>query len=531
IGSIAGVTVYLITKKRYNLPPGPRGLPLLGNLLEFRNASIYEKLTEWRAKYGPVVKFNIGHITIVGLNRIDVVMEAMVKRQADFAGRIQMYSSKYEKINFTTISSTAIAPDTILFILKYKQTIANKLNVLTLAHIRCFSVALLLSDGGRNIVLGDYSPTWKLHRKLATKALRHYMTGNHLDEGIARSLTKGIAKIKEMKGPFNPHDVVSLIVFNIINNICFNFTCEIRDNYFKDMLHILNTFLDDFGNGFLEDIIPPLRLFPTKKVTTIMKEIHKFFGLLAEEIDKHRQTIRKDDIRDFCDALLVTQEEAYQEEDPDVMSQMSDRHITQTLSNIFGAGMDTSRFTLLWTLLTLAQHPDIQDKLHTEVDHVLGGREFPSVSDRSNLPYTEAVLHESMRLHSVVPSGIPHKTLCDTKVGGYDIPKGTPVIINHYALHHDPEQWGDPHTFNPDRFLDQNGKMAAKPESWLPFSAGRRVCLGESVAKQELHLLLAGIMRHFKVSLPLGAKVNTEPRGGSLANIPQDYELTFESKV
>ncbi|XP_046556082.1 cytochrome P450 1A5-like [Haliotis rubra] len=129
VGSIAGVTVYLITKKRYNLPPGPRGLPLLGNLLEFRNASIYEKLTEWRAKYGPVVKFNIGHITIVGLNRIDVVMEAMVKRQADFAGRIQLYST------------------------------------------------LLLSDGGRNIVLGDYSPTWKLHRKLATKALRHYMTG------------------------------------------------------------------------------------------------------------------------------------------------------------------------------------------------------------------------------------------------------------------------------------------------------------------------------------------------------------------
>ncbi|XP_046556085.1 steroid 17-alpha-hydroxylase/17,20 lyase-like [Haliotis rubra] len=442
VGSIAGVTVYLITKKRYNLPPGPRGLPLLGNLLEFRNASIYEKLTEWRAKYGPVVKFNIGHITIVGLNRIDVVMEAMVKRQADFAGRIQLYST------------------------------------------------LLLSDGGRNIVLGDYSPTWKLHRKLATKALRHYMTGNHLDEGIERSLTKGIAKIKEMKGPFNPHDVVSLIVFNIINNICFNFTCEIRDNYFKDMLHILDTFLDDFGNGFLYN-----------------------------------------DIRDFCDALLATQEEACQEEDPDVMSQMSDRHITQTLGDIFGAGMDTSRHTLLWTLLTLAQHPDIQDKLHTEVDHVLGGREFPSVSDRSNLPYTEAVLHESMRLHSVVPSGIPHKTLCDTKVGGYDIPKGTTVIINHYALHHDPEQWTDPHTFNPDRFLDQNGKMATKPESWLPFSAGRRVCLGESVAKPELHLLLAGIMRHFKVSLPPGAKVNTEPRGGSFANIPQDYELTFESKV
>ncbi|XP_046556081.1 cytochrome P450 2C31-like [Haliotis rubra] len=483
VGTIAGVTIYLISKKRYNLPPGPRGWPLLGNLLEFRNKTIYEKLTEWKAEYGPVVKFNMGHMTMIGLNNIDVVMEALVKRQADFAGRPESYTAN------------------------------------------------LFSDGGKNIVFGDYSPTWKLHRKLATKALKHYMTGNHLDEGIERSLTKGIAMIKEIKGPFNPHHAVSLIVFNIINNICFNFTCEVSDNYFRNMLHVLNIFVEDTGNGFLEDVIPPLRLYHTKKLRTILKELGIFFASLNGEIDKHRRTIRKDNIRDFCDAMLLAQEEAYQEEGPDVMSQMTDAHITQTLSDIFAAGMDTSRFTLLWTLLALAEHPDIQNKLHSEIDDALGERQFPSVSDRSSLPYTDAVLHESMRHHTVVPSGLPHKALCDTKVGGYDIPKGTTLVINHYALHQDPEQWSDPHIFNPDRFLDQNGKMATKPESWLPFSAGRRVCLGESVAKPELHLLLAGIMRHFKVSLPPGAKVNTEPRGGSFANVPQDYELTFESRL
>ncbi|XP_046326946.2 steroid 17-alpha-hydroxylase/17,20 lyase-like [Haliotis rufescens] len=482
VGSGVGVAVYLITKKRYKLPPGPRGWPLLGNLLEFRNASIYEKLTEWKAQYGPVVRFNIGPMTMVALNNIDVVLEALVKRQADFAGRPQTYT------------------------------------------------LLLLSDGGKNIVFGDYSPTWKQHRKLATKALKHYMTGTRLDQGIERSLTKGIELIQEMEGPFNPHDIVSLIVFNIINNICFSVTCDVHDNYFKEMVHVLNSFLD-IGNGFLEDVIPPLRLFHTQKLKTIMKEVLKFTGNLNEEIDKHRQTVSKDSIRDFCDALLLAQEEARDEEDPEVMSQMTDGHITQTLSDIFSAGMDTSRFTLLWTLLELAQHPDIQDKLHTEVDRALGARHFPSVSDRSSLPYTDAVLHESMRFHTVVPSGLPHKTLCDTKVGGYDIPKGTTVFINHYALHRDPEQWRDPQVYNPDRFLDHDGKMAAKPESWLPFSAGRRVCLGESVAKPELHLLLAGIMRHFKVSLPPGAKVNLKPRGGSVANVPQHYELNFESRL
>ncbi|XP_071094304.1 steroid 17-alpha-hydroxylase/17,20 lyase-like [Haliotis cracherodii] len=483
LGLGVGAVVYLITKKRYKLPPGPRGWPLLGNLLEFRNATIYEKMTEWTVQYGPVVKFNMGPMTMVALNNIDVVLEAMVKRQADFAGRPKSYTSD------------------------------------------------LFNDGGKNIALGDYSPTWKLHRKLATKALKHYMTGTRLEKGIERSLTKGIERIQEMKGPFNPHHVVSLIVFNIINNICFSVTCDVHDNYFKEMLHFLDYFLDDFGNGFLEDVIPPLRLCHTKKLKTVIKLVADFFGNLNKEIDKHRQTISKDNIRDFCDALLLAQEEARDEEDPEVMSQMTDSHITQTLSDIFAAGMDTSRFTLLWTLLELAQHPDIQDKLHTEVDRALGSSHYPSVSDRSSLPYTDAVLHESMRLHTVVPSGLPHKTLCDTKVGGYDIPKGTTVFINHYALHQDPEQWRDPQVYNPDRFLDHDGKMAAKPESWLPFSAGRRVCLGESVAKPELHLLLAGIMRHFKVSLPPGAKVNLEPRGGSFANVPQDFELTFESRL
>ncbi|XP_046326949.2 steroid 17-alpha-hydroxylase/17,20 lyase-like isoform X2 [Haliotis rufescens] len=482
VGLGVGITTYLITKKRYKLPPGPRGWPLFGNLLEFRNETIYEKMTEWTAQYGPVVRCNMGPFTLVALNSIDVVMEALVKRQADFAGRPQIYSLQ------------------------------------------------LLSDGGRNIAFGDYSPTWKLHRKLATKALKHYMTGTHLDEGIERSLTKGIELIQEMKGPFNPHHVVSLIVFNIINNICFSVTCDVHDNYFKQMLYFLNSSLD-IGNGFLEDVIPPLRLFHTQKLETVIKDSEKLFGNVNEEIDKHRQTMSKDNIRDFCDALLLAQEEARDEEDLKVMSQISDRHITQTLADIFIAGLDTSRYTLLWTLLDLAQHPDIQDKLHTEADRALGARHFPSVSDRSSLPYTDAVLHESMRLHTVVPCGLPHKTLCDTKVGGYDIPKGTTVLINHYALHQDPEQWRDPQVYNPDRFLDHDGKMAAKPESWLPFSAGRRVCLGESVAKPELHLLLAGIMRHFKVSLPPGAKVNLEPRGGSFINVPQDYELSFESRL
>ncbi|XP_071082986.1 steroid 17-alpha-hydroxylase/17,20 lyase-like isoform X2 [Haliotis cracherodii] len=482
LGTAVGVAVYLVTKRRYKLPPGPRGWPLLGNMLDFQNTTMYEKMNQWKTKYGPVIMFHMGPERMVSLNSIDVVMEALVKRQADFAGRPQSYSS------------------------------------------------LLLSDGGRNIVLGNYSPTWKLHRKLATKALRHFMTGSRLEVGLERSLSKGIELMKQQTGPFNPHNIISLVVFNIINNMCFNETCDLEDTYFKDMISGLDAFLHEFGSGVLEDVIPPLRLFPTQQLNRLMKLADQFFGYIRRDIEKHRRTFSKDNIRDFCDAMLLAQEEAQEEEDPEVMSQITDSHVTMTMGDIMEAGVDTSRYTLLWTLLYLAMHPDIQKKVHEEVDQALGQRRFPRVSDRSDLPYTDAVLHESMRISTVPPLGLPHTTLCDTKVGDYDIPKGTMVIINHYALHHDPEQWRDPEVFSPERFLDQTGKMAAKPESWLPFSAGRRVCLGESVAKPELHLLLAGIMRHFKVSLPPGTKLNFAPYGGSFANVPRGFDIVAESR-
>ncbi|XP_046554041.1 cytochrome P450 83A1-like isoform X2 [Haliotis rubra] len=156
VGTVAGVAVYLVTKKRYKLPPGPRGWPLLGNLLDFQNTTMYEKLNDWKTKYGPIIMFHMGPERMVSLNSIEVVMEALVKRQADFAGRPQSYSS------------------------------------------------LLISDGGRNIMLGQYSPTWKLHRKLATKALRYYMTGSRLEAGLERSLSKGIDLMKQQGEPSTP---------------------------------------------------------------------------------------------------------------------------------------------------------------------------------------------------------------------------------------------------------------------------------------------------------------------------------------
>ena len=175
--------------------------------------------------------------------------------------------------------------------------------------------------------------------------------------------------------------------------------------------------------------------------------------------------------------------------------------------------------------------PDIQAKVQDEIDRVVDHGELPKLRHRPDLSYTEAVLHESMRFSVALPTAVPHTTTRDTTVGGYDVPKGTMVLINLWALHHDPKAWDNVEEFIPERFLDENGKLGPKPESWLPFSAGTRVCLGETVAKPELLLLFAALMQRFIWKIPEGGKVDLTPDGNMFSIYPKPHELLVEERL
>lgn len=115
--------------------------------------------------------------------------------------------------------------------------------------------------------------------------------------------------------------------------------------------------------------------------------------------------------------------------------------------------------------------------------------------------------------------------------GGYRIPKGTAVIINHWALHHDPEGWEDVEKFKPERYLDENGKLGPKAKNWLPFSAGNRMCMGEFVAKPQLHLLFASLMQRYKWRAEPGTKVDLEAESTVLARTPKPYKCMIDTRV
>lgn len=148
--------------------------------------------------------------------------------------------------------------------------------------------------------------------------------------------------------------------------------------------------------------------------------------------------------------------------------------------------------------------PEALAKMQREIDDVVGVGRLPELDDRINLPYTEACIREIMRLETLVPSSIPHRSLRDTKIAGFDIPKGTLALPALYAFHNDKQLWGDPNNFRPERFIGPNGKLDLKLDKSLPFGAGKRLCAGETFARNTLFLFISAFFQNFNITLPEG---------------------------
>ncbi|KAH8243800.1 hypothetical protein KR032_010219 [Drosophila birchii] len=152
----------------------------------------------------------------------------------------------------------------------------------------------------------------------------------------------------------------------------------------------------------------------------------------------------------------------------------------------------------------LMLYPAVLQRMQREIDEVVGCGRLPTLEDRKSLPFTEATVREGLRIETLVPSDVPHKAMEDTKLMGYQIPKDTIVIPSLYAFHSDARIWSDPEQFRPERFLDQEGKLSLKLDVSLPFGAGKRLCAGETFARNMLFLMTATMCQHFDFVLAPG---------------------------
>ena len=196
-------------------------------------------------------------------------------------------------------------------------------------------------------------------------------------------------------------------------------------------------------------------------------------------------------------------------------------------------GVETTSTTLRWALLLMALNPEIQKRVQQEIHEKIGRERPPRASDRLELRYTESVLLEVQRFGTLVPNSLARRATKDITLLGFDIPENSLILSNIYAVHRDPKLWADPEHFNPEANFtrrDANGQLEiVNTEYLIPFGVGRRVCLGESLARQELLIFFVGLMQHFQVKgdsshplpIPIASSCN------NLLRAPLPYKVIF----
>lgn len=253
--------------------------------------------------------------------------------------------------------------------------------------------------------------------------------------------------------------------------------------------------------------------------------------LLQRKYQEHFDTYQEDITRDLTDALIKTTQASSQEDNSAPPLPFTEDNIIMTMSDIFSGGIETMSTCLLWAILYMVHNPKIQERNHKDLDEVVGRGRMPELGDRSKLPFVDATIAEIMRFSSLVPLLFPHSTTVDTHLKNYFIPKGTVVLFNVWAMHHDHEKWSHPNTFDPTRFLDSEGKLICPATlSYLPFSAGRRVCLAEALAKIQLFLFISRLLHKFEFRIPEGSSAPDLEGIFGASLTPKPYEILAQRR-
>ncbi|KAK3086583.1 hypothetical protein FSP39_020630 [Pinctada imbricata] len=362
---------------------------------------------------------------------------------------------------------------------------------------RPYSSQLALVSDGLGIV-GSSGSLWKEHRSFALKTLRSFGFGKRsLENQILEEIEIFSKEIVKMNGkPFDPRESLSVAISNIICSIVFGRRFEHTDERLHLILGLVN---ENFSknNRFrtLGNMMPWVRHLPgditgMKQRIENVKKIKKF---LREQIQSHKQSFDGDNIRDFIDAYLAEQNHQMDNSD----STFTDDQLVQTLQDLFIAGSETTATTLRWAILFLTAHQDIQKKMRKEIDSMIGQSTTPSMEHKSKLQYCEAVINEVQRLGNIAPFAVPHGVRYDVTWKDYVIPEGATLMINLESVGFDPNTFPNPEKFDPDRFLDQDGNCIGQ-NRFMPFSLGRRVCLGESLARMEIFLFVISLVQNFE---------------------------------
>ncbi|KAL9898144.1 putative cytochrome P450 304a1 [Glossina fuscipes fuscipes] len=485
-------------------PPGPPRLPFFGSYL-------FMMLTNFKYSYKSVLKFSewyksdivgfyMGSFPVVVIHNAEAIRQVL--RDARYDGRVPAY----------------------LVLMRHPE---EKLE------------GVLFQEGS----------IWKEQRRFVLRYLRDYGFGRRFAElelFIQDQLNDMLDLIRsgpcyEHEKPFVSKDGKRVLLpyffghsgLNSFLHVAFNERISRSDQ--NDLWQLIRITIQFQRNadayGKMISIMPWIRyVFPKWSGYNVLREsnlyMHEFFSKI---IDYHLKTYDENYERNFLDVYIKEMLKA--ESNGNLDTTFRRDQLIMNIIDFVLPSITAISFQLSFLMQHFLVNPKIQKSIQTEIDEIVGRNRLPTVDDRQFMPYTEATVREILRIETLVPSNVPHKTLEDTQLMGYNIPKDTIIIPSLYAYHNDAKVWGDPLVFRPERFLNEKGELCLKKDVSLPFGAGKRLCAGETFSRNLLFLMVSTLCQSYHFTLAEDDKLPklSSNLSGFIVS-PQDFWLQLEER-
>ncbi|KAL0295996.1 UNVERIFIED_CONTAM: Flavonoid 3'-monooxygenase [Sesamum radiatum] len=461
-------------KKTAPTPPGPRGLPIVG-FLPFVRPDMHVQFTELARQYGPIYKLRLGTKLCTVISSQSLIKEIVRDNDTIFANR--------------------------------DCTVAGRIG----------------SYNRNDIAFCPYDSSWRTRRKIFV----HDMLSNRSLDATFNlrkdEVRKGIRNIyTKINTPVKICELAFRIILNATMSMVWGNTIEgeRKDKIGAAFSLLVARSFDLLGEPNVSDYFPVLARFDIQGLEKEMSNIMQRFDQIFEDIIDERTKIssgkiggggNKDGGRlDFLQMLMELSEKQ------DVKTEFGKTQIKAMITDIVIGGTDTSSTTVEWVMAEFMRNPEVMEKVHKELNEVVGLNNVVEEFHIPKLVYLDAVIKETLRIHPIGPFLSPRTPSQSCTVGGYSIPKDSTVFINVYSVHMDPLSWDNPSEFMPERFLGNSGKwdFSGNNFNYIPFGSGRRICAGLPLAERMLGYLLASLLHSFDWKLPKGEKVDIEERFG-----------------
>ncbi|KAK6978085.1 cytochrome P450, partial [Favolaschia claudopus] len=475
------IGTYFLLPRRYarqtrrHLPPGPRPLPIVGNLFDMPRTKVWETFAKWQQLYGDVVYVNVLGRPIVFLNSVKATTELLEKRGLLYSDRPQ-----FPLMN--------------------------------------------LAGHQWNFGFMSYGKEWQTLRRTFSSQYNSAAALRSFHDAHRESAATFLVNV--LKEPKDVSNHLRLRSAQVMFHVNYGLSVSSWDHHF---IHTAEAVME----------VVSLALSPSMWIVnpiSFLNAIPRWLGgaAVASMVEKWQADVNELRYAPFdlvkesvADGSAKPSFTANLLRDPETVgdgTSVQEILIRDTAAIALGAAYETTFVAGEVFILMMALHEDVQRKAQDEIDSVVGTDRLPDFNDRERLPYITAVMKESLRFHSPAPTGIPHELSQDDIYEGMYIPAGCMVMGNIWQLLHDPVMYPDPFTFNPSRFItDGNLDCTTNDPSRFVFGFGRRVCPGRLFTEDSLWLMTAQFLAAFTISLPEGASREPKFAAGAISR-PLPFE-------